>query len=129
MASGLTTGASDRLVNASTGAVAHVAPTTPMKLALATATSSASAAGTEVTGGSYARQTFTPTTASGGTGCNNSAAITYTNMPAATTTYGDIYDSNGTPRREAFGSLSSSKTTNAGDTLTFPIASVTYNIT
>lgn len=127
MAGGLTNGESDRLVNASMGVAAYTAPTGPMKLALASTASSASAAGTEVTGGSYARQTFTPTTASGGTGVSNSVAITYTNMPTITTVAGDIYDSNGTPRRAAWGPLTASKSTNLGDTLSFPIGTVTFN--
>lgn len=128
MSGGLTNGESDRLVNASLGVAAYTAPTTPMKLALATTASSASAAGTEVTGGSYARQTLAVTTASGGTGVSNSSACTYTNMPAATTVAGDIYDSNGTPRRAYWGPLGANKTTNAGDTLTFPIGSVTVDL-
>jgi len=47
--------------------------TTPIKLALVTANGSDSAAGTEVTGGSYARQTIAFDAASSGSIANNAA--------------------------------------------------------
>jgi hypothetical protein len=129
MAGGLTNGESDRLVNCSLGITAYTAPTGAMKLALASTASSASAAGTEVTGGSYARQAITfGTPASGGTGVASTAATTFTNMPTITTTHGDIYDSNGSPRRAYWAPLGSSKSTNLGDTLTFPIGSITVDL-
>lgn len=124
MANNLVTAEADRLTNASLNGTAYTAPTTPMKLALATTASSASAAGTEVVGGSYARQTIAFGT-SAGTGVANTGTITYTNMPAATTTHVDIYDSNGSPRRCWFGALTASKTTALGDTLSFAPSSVT----
>jgi hypothetical protein len=128
MANNLVTAEADRLLNASLNGTAYTAPTTPMKLALATTASSASAAGTEVTGGSYARQTIAFTT-SAGSGVSNSGAVTYTNMPAATTTHVDVYDSNGSPRRCWFGALTASKTTALGDTLSFAIGAVTVVLT
>lgn len=127
MANNLVTAEADRLLNASLNGTAYTAPTTPMKLALATTASTASAAGTEVTGGSYARQTVAFTT-SAGSGVSNSGAVTYTNMPAATTTHVDIYDSNGTPRRAWFGALTASKTTAAGDTLSFAVGAITVTL-
>lgn len=127
MANNLVTAEADRLLNASLNGTAYTAPTTPMKLALATTASTASAAGTEVTGGSYARQTIAFTT-SAGSGVSNSGAVTYTNMPAATTTHVDVYDSAGTPRRGWFGALTASKTTASGDTLSFAIGAVTVTL-
>jgi hypothetical protein len=124
MANNLVTAEADRLTNASLNGTAYTLPTTPMKLALATTASSASAAGTEVTGGSYARQTIAFGT-SAGTGVANTGAVTYLNMPAATTSHLDIYDSNGTPRRAWWGALTASKTTAAGDSLSFAIGAIT----
>lgn len=106
----------NRLIDASFGTTAYTAPTGAMKVALVTATGSATAAGTEVTGGSYARQTLTMGSASAGS-ASNSGTITYTSMPAATVTGVDIYDSAGTPRRAWWGALAAAKTTGSGDTI------------
>jgi hypothetical protein len=114
------------LLGASSGQAAYVAPTAPIRVALVTATGSATAAGTEVTGGSYARQTITFAAPAGGAISSN-VALTYTNMPACTVTGVDEFDSATTPVRRWFGNLSSSKTVNAGDT--FSIASGSYTKT
>lgn len=124
MANNLVTTEANRLLDASLGTAAYAAPTTPMKLALATSASSASAAGTEVTGGSYARQNVAFSAASAGATANT-GAVTYTNMPATTVTHVDLYDSAGSPRRGWFGALTASKTTAAGDTLSFAIGAIT----
>lgn len=120
----LTTAEANRLLDASFGTATYTAPTTPMKLALATTASSASAAGTEVTGGSYARQNIAFGSATSGAN-SSSAAITFTNMPACTVTHVDIYDSNGTPRRCWWGALTASKTLASGDSLSFAAAAIT----
>lgn len=122
----LVTVEANALLNASSGQAAYTAPTTPIKVALVTATGTATTAGTEATGGSYARQTITFAAASGGSISSN-VALTYTNMPAATITGVDEWDSTGTPVRRWFGALTASKTTNAGDT--FTIASGSYTKT
>jgi hypothetical protein len=121
----------NRLLEASLGKTAYTAPTTPMKLSLHTTTGTASAAGTEVTGGSYARQDLSaalPSTGTNGSITSN-AAINFTGMPAATVTSAEVYDSNGTPRRGWFGALTASKTTGAGDTLQFPSGQITLALT
>lgn len=117
----------NRLLDASFGTAAYTAPTGAMKLALVTATGTNTSAGTEVTGGSYARQAITMASAASGS-CSNSGTISYTSMPAATVTGVDIYDSNGTPRRAWWGGLTSSKTVGAGDTLSFAGGSVVASI-
>lgn len=124
----LTTAEADRLTNASLNGTAYTLPTTPMKLALATTASSASAAGTEVTGGSYARQTIAFTT-SAGTGVANSGVVTFTAMPACTVTHGDVFDSNGSPRRAWWGSLTASKVLGSGDSISFAVSSVSALLT
>lgn len=118
-----------RLLDASLSTASYTAPTTGMAVALVTATGSSTAAGTEVTGGSYARQNVTFGSASAATPsvASNSGAVTFTGMPACTVTGVDIFDRNGTPRRAYFGNLSASKTVGAGDTLSFAIGALTIS--
>jgi hypothetical protein len=112
----MTDGAENRVLDWTMGNSA-TAPTAPMKLALLTATGSDSSAGTEVTGGSYARQTVTVAAASSGA-TSNGSDVSFTVMPACTITGWAIYDSAGTPFRWWHGALTASKTVNAGDTVT-----------
>jgi hypothetical protein len=90
------------------------APTAPLKVALVTAAGSDTVAGTEVTGGSYARQTLTVGAASSGA-TSNSADVVFTGMPAATVVGVEIWDSAGTPVRLWYGNLAASRTVAAGD--------------
>lgn len=125
MASGKTSAEAARLIDASNGTTTFAAPTTPMKIALVTVIGSATAAGTEVTGGSYARQSVTWGAAAGNPATStNSNAQNFTGMPAATVVGIDEFDSNGTPRRSWWGNLTANKTTNSGDTLSFAIAAI-----
>jgi hypothetical protein len=114
------------ILAASSGQATYLNVTAPIKVALVTATGSALAAGTEVTGGSYVRQTITFAAPSGGAIASN-IALNWTSMPACTVTGVDEYDSTATPVRRWFGNLSASKTVNAGDT--FSIASGSYTKT
>lgn len=127
MANNIVQAEANRLLDASFGTASYTAPTGAMKLALATSTGSNTSAGTEVTGGSYARQTITMGSASAGS-CSNGGTISFTSMPAATVTGVDIYDSNGTPRRAWVGPLTASKTTGAGDTLSFAAGAITASM-
>lgn len=102
-------------------------PTSPLKVALVTANGTDSAAGTEVTGGSYARQSATFSAASAGA-TSNTGAITFTNMPAATVVGVEVWDSAGTPVRLWYGALSANKTTGAGDTFTIAIGDLDLTI-
>lgn len=110
------------ILDSSMGGAAYTAPTAPIKVALITTTtpSTATAAGSEVTGASYARQTITFAAASAGSKASN-ATVNFTNMPAVAVGGVELWDSAGTPVRRWFGTLSANKTTNAGDT--FSIAS------
>ena len=72
--------------------------------------------GTQVTGGSYARQTATFTaSASGAT--SNSANIDFAGMPAATVVAIGIFDASTAGNLLLWGTLTVNKTTDAGDTL------------
>jgi hypothetical protein len=85
-------------------------------VALFTAAPSDAAGGTEVTGGSYARQIATFTAASSGATSNDSN-IDFTGMPAATTVAIGIFDAITTGNMLLYGTLTTNKTTDAGDTL------------
>jgi len=55
-------------------------------------------------------------------------ALSITNMPAVTTAAAEYWDGAGTPVRWWWGNLTSSVTTNSGDTLTFAASSITMSI-
>lgn len=105
-------------------------PTTPLKLALFTSDpTETGAAGTEVSGGSYARQTITFTTESGGA-ASNSAQIDF---PAATASWGvithiQIYDNAGTPVALWYAPLSASVTINNTDIFRVNVGDITVSI-
>lgn len=128
----LTQQVANELANHSMGGTVFTM-TTPAKVALCTTAPTATAAGTEVAGGSYARQSITTVTAAtGATSGKNGNALTYTNMPAVTSPaigWVDVYDSAGTPKRLWFGNLTAAKTTNAGDTFTIDANSLSFQIT
>jgi len=72
--------------------------------------------GTQVTGGSYARQTAAfAASASGAT--SNSANIDFAGMPAATVVAIGIFDASTAGNLLLWGTLTVNKTTDAGDTL------------
>lgn len=89
-------------------------PTTPLKVALVTAVGDDATAGTEVTGGSYARKNLSVAAASGGA-VTNSADLLWTGMPATTIVGWEIWDSAGTPVRLWYGPLDANKTLAAND--------------
>jgi hypothetical protein len=103
------------------------APTTPLKVALVTAAGTDTTNGTEVTGGSYARQTITAGAAVNGATAN-SADLVFSGMPAATVVGVEIWDSAGTPVRLWYGNLSASRTVAAGDELRLTAGSLTLSL-
>ena len=105
--------------------------TTPIKARLMTANGSDSSNGTELgTSGGYTAggQTITFGTAASGGTIANTAACTWTNMPAATIVGLELWSSDGTPKRLWYGALSSSKTVASGDTFEFAIGDVTCTL-
>ncbi|MGY1549567.1 phage tail fiber protein [Streptomyces sp. MN6] len=104
---------------------ATTAPTTPLRVALVTANGSDTAAGTEVTGGSYTRKNLTTAAAVNGA-TSNSADLVWTGMPAATVVGVEVWDSAGTPVRLWYGPLAASRTVLAGDELRIPAGSLTF---
>jgi hypothetical protein len=126
VADNLTNTAENRCLDFLLG-LASTAPTTPMKVALVTATGTDTTPGTEVSGGSYARQTLTVGAAASGA-TSNSADLVWTNMPAVTVVGIEIWDSAGTPVRWAYGALSASRTLSAGDELRLPAGTLTLSL-
>src|SRR6476620_150175 len=110
------------LLNASFGKVTFPAPTTPMMLRLMTANGSATSAGTQVTGGTYTPQNLTTALGTAASGSiTTTGIINFTLMPAVTVVGVEVWDSAGTPVRKWFGALTTSQTTNSGDTVSFAI--------
>ena len=72
--------------------------------------------GTQVTGGSYARQTATFTASSSGA-TSNDTNIDFADMPAATVVAIGIFDASTSGNLLLWGTLTVNKTTDAGDTL------------
>lgn len=113
-------------------ASARVNYTLPLKVGLTTTLCTDSALGTEVAGGSYARQSMSGAMAAAAAGSPstkaNSSAFTFSNMPACT--WADVFvaDSTGTPKNMHFkGTPSLAKTVNAGDTALIPASSFVGN--
>lgn len=122
MADNLTDYAENALLDALVGTASYTAGT-PIKLALMTANGTDSASGTEVAGGSYARQTITFTAASAGSISNN-ATVSFSGMPIATVVGVELWNSAGT-NRLAYGPLTADRSTSLGDTLQFTVGTIT----
>ena len=103
------------------------APSGSLKVALVTANGTASAAGTEVTGGSYARKTLVPTAVSGGAS-SNSTDLVWSGMPAVTVVGVEVWDSASTPVRWWFGALDTARTTAAGDEFRLTAGSLDFTL-
>ena len=126
MADNLPNTIENQLLDALVGTSAYTV-TTPIKLALMTANGNDSTPGTEVTGGSYTRQTIAFDAAASGSISNN-AAINFTGMPTCTVVGIEIYDNAGTPKRLAYGPLTNSRSVTSGDTVQFAISAVSLSL-
>ena len=115
MAGNLTNYLENKLLDHFLGTTAYTMPS-PVYVALFTVAPGDAAGGTEVTGGSYARKTAAFTAASSGA-TSNSANIDFTGMPAATTVAIALFDAITSGNMLVHGTLTTNKTTDAGDTL------------
>lgn len=115
MAGNLTNYLENKLLDHFLGTTSYTMPS-PVYVALFTVAPSDAGGGTEVTGGSYARQTATFTAASSGA-TSNSANIDFTGMPAATTVAIALFDQLTSGNMLVHGTLTTNKQTDAGDTL------------
>ena len=115
MAGNLTNYLENKLIDHFLGTASYTMPT-DVYVALFTVSPGESGGGTEVTGGSYARQIATFSAASSGATSNDSN-IDFTGMPAATTVAIGIFDALTSGNMLLYGTLTANKTTDAGDTL------------
>lgn len=115
MAGNLTNYLENKLIDHFLGTTSYTMPA-DVYVALFTVAPSDAAGGTEVTGGSYARKIATFTAASSGATTNDSN-IDFTGMPAVTTVAIGIFDAITSGNMLLYGTLTTNKTTDAGDTL------------
>lgn len=128
MADNLDTAHGNNLLDASLGTATFTATSGGLKVALMTANGSGTANGTEVVGGSYARQPVTFAAASSQQTTNN-VDVSFGNMPAVPSpgVQGvELWDS--APKRKWQGPLAPAKTTNAGDTVTITAGSLAVSL-
>lgn len=102
--------------------VASLSITTPLKLALYENVPTDSVGGTEITGGSYARQTVVMGTAGGSTASNTN--VPSFTLPTCTVAGWKIFDSSGTPKAIWQGPIAIERTYVSGDTLTFQVGDI-----
>ncbi|WP_435246356.1 phage tail fiber protein [Streptomyces sp. NRRL F-5630] len=126
MADALTNTAENRCLDFIMG-LTTTAPTAPLRVALVTANGDDATAGTEVTGGSYARQVLSVAAATGGV-TSNSADLVWAGLPAVTVVGVEIWDSATTPVRLWYGPLADPRTVAAGDDLKLPAGSLGVSI-
>jgi hypothetical protein len=115
MAGNLTDYLENKLLDHFLGTTAYTMPS-PVYVALFTVAPGDAGGGTEVTGGSYSRQTAAFSAASSGA-TSNSANIDFTGMPAATTVAIALFDASTSGNMLVHGTLTTNKQTDAGDTL------------
>lgn len=105
----------NKLIDHFVGTTTYTKPAA-VYVALYTVAPTDAGGGTQVTGGSYARQVATFTAAASGATSNN-ANIDFTGMPAATVVAIGIFDALTAGNLLLWGTLTTNKTTDAGDTL------------
>lgn len=115
MAGNLTNYLENKLIDHFLGTASYTMPT-DVYVALFTVAPSDAGGGTEVTGGSYARQIATFGAASSGA-TSNDANIDFSGMPSATTVAIGIFDNITSGNMLLYGTLTTNKSTDAGDTL------------
>lgn len=126
MAGNLTNYLESKLIDHFLGTTTYTKPTT-VYVGLFTVTPGEAGGGTEVTGGSYARQSAAFGAATLGA-TTNSANIDFAGMPAATTVAIGIFDAITAGNMLLYGALTTNKTTDAGDTLRIATGSLSVSI-
>lgn len=109
------------------GATAYTAPST-LYVALFTSDPGETGSGTEVSGGSYARQTATFTVTDNQ--ASNTAAVEFPTATGSwgTITYAAVYDASSGGNLLAYGALTTSKTIASGDVLRIPAGDFDINL-
>ncbi len=106
--------------------VADLSITLPLKLALYTTVPSDSIAGSEVTGGSYVRQTITMGASDSSSVSANTNTVTFLSMPACTVVGMAIYETGG--MRIWHGPTSANRTLADGDDFEVGIGELTVSL-
>ena len=96
-------------------------------LALYTSSPNAGGGGTEVSGGSYARQSVAFGAISSGS-MSNTSVVTFTNLPAVTITHFAVLSASTAGTMRVYGALNASAAVISGDQVQFPIGSITINL-
>lgn len=109
------------------GATAYTAPST-LYVALFTSDPGETGSGTEVSGGSYARQTAAFTVVNNQ--ASNTAAVEFPTATGSwgTITYAAVYDAASGGNLLAYGALTTSKTIASGDVLRIPAGDFDINL-
>jgi len=115
MAGNLSNYLENKILDHFLGTTTYTKPTT-VYVALYTAAPSDAGGGTEATGGSYARQVATFSAASSGA-TSNATNVDFASMPAATIVAIGVHDAITSGNLLVWGTLSSNKALDAGDTL------------
>lgn len=116
MAGNLSNYLENKLLDHFLATTSYTAPSNVYVALMTVAEDDTGTAGTEVSGGSYARQTATfDAAASGAT--QNSSNIDFTDMPACTVVGIAIYDASTAGNLLVHGTLTANKSLDAGDTL------------
>jgi len=115
MAGNLSNYLENKLLDHFLGTASYTMPAT-VYVALYTSAPSDPGGGTEVAGGSYARQVATFTSASSGA-TSNTANIDFVDMPACTVVAIGVHDALTSGNLLVHGTLNQNKTLDAGDTL------------
>lgn len=100
------------------------APELPFKLALMSVNGDDSIQGTEISGGSYARQQFAFGNTTSGDEVSNDSVIRFDDMPGGDVVGVEVYDSAATPIRWFYGPLATLRTVTAGDPFEFQIGAL-----
>lgn len=115
MAGNLSNYLENKLIDHFLGTTTYTKPSA-VYVALYSAAPSDAGGGTEISGGSYARQSAAFSASSAGA-TSNSANIDFANMPAVTVVAIGIHDALTAGNLLLWGTLTTNKTTDAGDTL------------
>jgi len=107
--------------------IAYTSPTTVYQGLFTTATTDAGG-GTEVTGGSYARQAVAFGAGSAGE-ASSTAVVSYASMPGVTVTHSALFDALSGGNMLLHAQLTAPKTVAAGATLQFPVGDIDATFT
>jgi hypothetical protein len=102
---------------------------TGLSVALYTTATTDAGGGTEVVGGSYARQTVTFGAGSVSNERSNSVSVIFPNMPAVTVTHAAVWDTTGGGNMMYHGALTSPVIMVAGNAFAFNIGDIDVQLT